>query len=137
MKRVAFLDTSGWVAAALRQQRFHAEAKEAYTSALRMRHRMVTTTLVLAEAHVLFMRLVSRETAIQAIESVMTDPLHEIVAVEQELIQTAVDSWIRPYRDQRFSLCDAVSFAVMKQEGNERAIAIDVHFQIAGFTTVN
>ena len=51
-------------------------------------------------------------------------------------MRVAVEHWLRPYRDQAFSLCDAVSFEVMKREGITRAVSIDRHFVTAGFEIV-
>lgn len=44
--------------------------------------------------------------------------------------------WIRGYEDQGFSLCDAVSFQVMRARRIKTAFALDHHFQIAGFRMV-
>ena len=66
----------------------------------------------------------------------MSDPTHVVVPVDDALVRIAVDRWIRPYRDRDFSLCDAVSFEVMKREGITRALSIDRHFVSAGFEIV-
>ena len=136
VKRAVFLDTSGWIAAAVRTQSRHAAAREAYTSAVRQGYRILLTPMVLGESHALFLRLLGREKATAALESAMSDPTHVVVPVDDALVRIAVDRWIRPYRDQDFSLCDAVSFEVMKREGITRALSIDRHFVSAGFEIV-
>jgi predicted nucleic acid-binding protein len=40
---------------------------------------------------------------------------------------------LRPYPEQRFSRCDAVSGEVMRRRRMRRALALDGHFQTAGF----
>jgi predicted nucleic acid-binding protein len=136
VKRAVFLDTSGWIAAAVRSQPRHEAAREAYTSAVRQGYRIVLTPMVLGESHALFLRLLGREKAMAALESAMSDPTHVLLPVDDALVRIAVDRWLRPYRDQEFSLCDAVSFEVMKREGITRALSIDRHFVTAGFEIV-
>ena len=136
MKRAVFLDTSAWIAAAVRSQSRHDAAREAYTAAVRQGYRIVLTPMVLGESHALFLRLLGRAKAMAAIESAMSDPTHVVLPVDDALIKVAVERWLRPYRDQEFSLCDAVSFEVMKREGITRALSIDHHFVTAGFEIV-
>ena len=136
MKRAVFLDSSGWVAAAVRGQSHHEEAKAAYTSAVRQGYRIMLTPMVLGESHALFLRLLGRDKAAAALESALMDPTHVVLPVDEALVKKAVERWLRPYRDQGFSLCDAVSFEVMQREGITRALSIDRHFVTAGFEIV-
>ena len=136
MRRAVLLDTSGWVAAAVRGQARHEEAKAAYISAIREGYRIIVTPMVLGESHALFVRLLGRLRAAAAMESVLGDPAHVVFAVDQALTKAAVDRWILAYRDQDFSLCDAVSFEVMQREGITRALSIDRHFVTAGYEVV-
>lgn len=136
MKRAVFLDSSGWVAAAVRGQSRHEEAKAAYTSAVRQGYRIMLTPMVLGESHALFLRLLGRDKAAAALESALMDPTHVVLPVDEALVKKAVERWLRPYRDQGFSLCDAVSFEVMQREGITRALSIDRHFVTAGFEIV-
>ena len=136
VKRAVFLDTSGWIAAAIRSQSHHDASREAYTSAVRQGYRIVLTPMVLGESHAIFLRLLGREKAMAAVESAMSDPTHVVLPVDDSLLRSAAERWIRPYRDQGFSLCDAVSFELMKREGITRALSIDRHFITAGFEVV-
>lgn len=136
VKRAFFLDTSAWVAAAMPGQARHAEAKAAYAAALRGGNRILTTPMVLGEAHALFLRYLGGRLAQLAVESVLADPSHTIVPVDEELVQAALKSWVARFGDQGFSLCDAVSFETMKREGLTRALTIDHHFAVAGFETI-
>ena len=52
------------------------------------------------------------------------------------MVRAAVARWVVPFRDQRYSMCDAVSFEVMQREGIAEAISIDRQFRMAGFGTV-
>ena len=136
MKRAVFLDTSGWIAAAVRGQVHHEAAKAAYTSAVRQGYRIMLTPMILGECHALFLRLLGRDKAVAALEGALTDPTHVVIPIDEELVSKAVERWLRPYRDHGFSLCDAVSFEVMQREGITRALSIDRHFVTAGFEIV-
>ena len=136
MKRALLLDSSGWVAAAVRGQSRPEEAKAAYTSAVRQGYRIMLTPMVLGESHALFLRLLGRDKATAALESALMDPTHVVLPVDEALVKKAVERWLRPYRDQGFSLCDAVSFEVMQREGITRALSVDPHFVTAGFEIV-
>ena len=136
MNRSVLLDSSGWIAAAVRGQARHEEAKAAYTEAVRQGYRIVVTPMVLGESHALFLRLLGRVQAAAALDGVLRDPTHVVLSLDAELVKSAVERWVVPYRDQRFSLCDAVSFEVMQREGITRALSIDRHFVTAGFEIV-
>ena len=73
MKRAVLLDSSGWVAAAVRGQSRHEEAKAAYTSAVRQGYRIMLTPMVLGESHALFLRLLGRDKAAAALEGWQVD----------------------------------------------------------------
>ena len=63
----------------------------------------------------------------------MTDPMYEWRDVSAELVTAAVSAWLERFRDQRFSLADAVSFEVMSRDGLEQAFAFDRRSRTAGF----
>ena len=88
MKRAVFLDSSGWVAAAVRGQSRHEEAKAAYTSAVRQGYRIMLTPMVLGESHALFLRLLGRDKAAAALESALMDPTHVVLPVDETLAKT-------------------------------------------------
>ena len=136
VNRSVLLDSSGWIAAAVRGQSHHEAAKAAYTRAVREGFRIVVTPMVLGESHALFLRLLGRVQAAAALDGVLRDPTHVVLSLDEALVRAAVERWVVPYRDQPFSLCDAVSFEVMQREGITRALSIDKHFVTAGFEIV-
>ena len=136
MTRAVFLDTSAWISAAVRTQTHHAIANAAYVSAVRQGYRIVTTPMVLGESHALFLKLLGRDKARDAIGAVQRDPTHVVLPVDADLVVSAAERWIDGFRDQQFSLCDAVSFEIMKREGITRALSVDRHFLTAGFEVI-
>ena len=63
----------------------------------------------------------------------LKDPLYEWRDVSAELVSAGVSAWLERFRDQRYSLADAVSFEVMSRDGLEQAFAFDRGFRTAGF----
>ena len=63
-------------------------------------------------------------------------PSSATIAPSLELYQEAIKAWIRAYADQLFTICDAVSFEVMRRERLTHALAFDRHFTIAGYESL-
>lgn len=131
-----FLDTSGWLAVLSEKETRHHDAHEAYRSLVSAGRTFLTTNLVVAEMHILIVRHRGPEAGVRFIDALARDPTHEICYVAQELERQAIDRWLRPYRDHRFSLADAVSFETMEAESIDEAFALDRHFHTAGFNTL-
>jgi len=136
MSRRIFLDTSGWLAAISERESLHQEALDAYRGVLTAGRGFVTTNLVVAEMYVLLLRHRGSTTAIQFMDALEQDPAHEVRYVTRELERQAINRWLRPYGDHRFSLTDAMSFEIMRVERIGEAFALDRNFRIAGFSTL-
>ena len=128
-----FLDTSGWFAALSPKEAKHRAAHAAYRAWIEGGDDLVTTNLVVAEMQILLMRFRGAEEGLRFIDSLYKDPSHEVVFVDRALERTAVDHWLRRYRDHPLSLADAVSFEVMRSRRIRQALALDEHFELAGF----
>ena len=64
---------------------------------------------------------------------VVADPEVKIVWVDQQLHRDGIDLLLaRP--DKKYSLCDAVSFVLMRRAGLAEALTTDKHFEQEGFT---
>lgn len=133
MKGWVFVDTSGWLPVYVVREAHHEAAVRTYTGLLERRTRVVTTNLVAAEMHALIVRRVGPDAGTEFLDRLHADPAHEVRFVDRELEAAATDRWLRAFRDQRFSLTDAVSFEVMRREGIRSALALDRHFALAGY----
>jgi predicted nucleic acid-binding protein len=109
--------------------------RTALEEALRAGARLVTSNLVVAETHALLVQRTSQDSALAFVQAT-ADPSTVVIYSTEELEHIAVAEWLTRYRDQNFSLTDAVSFTVMKRRGITRAITLDRHFAIAGFECV-
>jgi predicted nucleic acid-binding protein len=128
-----FLDTAGWFAAIAPNQTGHAVARRIYTDAARSGRSLVTTSLVVAEMHALLLRWRSIDAARRFLAVALDPAAHRVVHPDEALIEETVHSWISRYSDQPFSLCDAVSFEVMRRERIREALTYDRHFAAAGY----
>lgn len=128
-----FLDASGWFAALSPRDRWHHVARRIYAEAARAGVTFLSTPLVVAEVHALLLRWRGAGAGRRFLDAALDTPSHTLVAADLELVREAVDSWIAGYSDQTFSLCDAVSFEVMRRERVTYALAFDRHFEVAGF----
>jgi predicted nucleic acid-binding protein len=131
-----FLDTSGWLAAISPRDTHHQQAVAAYDGYSSTRTLFVTSNLVIAEMHALTVRERGARAGCDLIDAIYMDPLYRIIPVDRDLESRAVDNWLRRFTESRFSLTDAVSFQIMKDQHITEALALDHHFVIAGFRTV-
>lgn len=136
MRPSVFVDTSGWLAAVSVSQSRHVEAAATYARLVNGGTRLVTCNLVVAEMHTLIVRGRDAAAGVRFLDHLYMDPAHEVLFVDRDLEARAIDRWLRPFREHRFSLADAVSFELMRQERIQTALALDQHFKVAGFNTV-
>lgn len=129
----AFLDTSGWFVALSPKEAKHRAALAIYRRWIGEGVTLVTTNLVVAEMQILLSRFRGAEAGLRFLDALYQDASHEVVFADRELERAAVNDWLRRYRDQRLSLCDAVSFEVMRTRRIRHALALDEHFALAGF----
>lgn len=111
----------------------HALARRTYATAAQRGTRLVTTAFVVAEVHALVLRWRDVRMADRFLELAFDSGSHAIIETNQELVGTAIARWIRRYADQEFSLCDAVSFEVMRRERIAQALTFHRHFVVAGY----
>jgi predicted nucleic acid-binding protein len=126
-------DTSALLALSRRQDQYHSRAVKTADRCVAEGVRYIGTTLILSElySHLLYLR--GPEGARTALTHLLDDPMHEWVDATADLVREAGIRWLTRFRDQRFSLVDAVSFEVMRQERVTQAFAFDHHFEVAGF----
>ncbi|HKP10506.1 MAG TPA: PIN domain-containing protein [Blastocatellia bacterium] len=124
-----FLDTSGLLCFLDRRDRRHKEAIQFYRNV----HARLTSNYVLAEyvalAHV---RGLPRQQSLDFSKAILADVEVEIFWVDEALHREAVDLLLAR-ADKTYSLCDAVSFVLMRERGTLEALTTDKHFEQEGF----
>lgn len=124
-----FLDTSGLLCYLDRHDARHAEAVAHFDrAAVRLTHGYVLAELVaLCQA-----RGIDRPLALAFADELADNPLVECVWVDEPLHKAAM-ALLHDRPDKTYSLCDAVSFIVMRARGLTDALTTDRHFEQEGF----
>jgi len=123
------LDTSGLLCLHHRAEPQHAQARTAYhAAAVRLTHNYVLAEFVaLANA-----RRLPRAAVLAFLADLLDNPDIETVWVSEALHREAVALLVaRP--DKSYSLCDAVSFVLMRYRSINEALTTDRHFEQEGF----
>jgi predicted nucleic acid-binding protein len=123
------LDTSGFFSLYSENDGFNSLAVSLYLST----PRRLTTNYVLAEYVALaLVRGIPRSDVIDFSQEILNEPTVEIVWVDEVLHSRAVELIVqRP--DKKYSLCDAVSFVLMRERAVSESLTTDKHFEQEGF----
>ncbi|MDX2031024.1 MAG: PIN domain-containing protein [Blastocatellia bacterium] len=123
------LDTSGLFCLLHRDESQHRRAAELYSRA----SRRITHNYILAEFVPLAqVRGLPRSTALEFSQRTLDDDEIEVVWVSERIRRQAVDL-LHARPDKGYSLCDAVSFVLMRERGILEALTTDRHFLQEGF----
>lgn len=123
------IDTSGLLCLLHKSELYHAIAIHHYHSA----PIKITHNYVMAEFIALAMaRGLSRGIALNFISSLETASSVTLHWVDRRLHNEAV-KLLREREDKNYSLCDAVSFVLMRQNNIQTALTTDQHFEQEGF----
>lgn len=129
----AAVDTGALLAIASTRDQYHQRALAIEERFRRSGGRWIGSTLVLGELHGHLLHRAGRVVARRVIAELLVDPAYEWRDASVEVVEAALRDWIDRSDDQRYSLTDAVTFALMKEERIERAFAFDRDFVTAGF----
>lgn len=123
------LDTSGLLCCFDADEQRHESAVYHYDSGLlRLTHNYVLAEFVaLTQA-----RRLPREASLTFVSSILLDPQVEVVWVDPAFHGEAM-RLLHSQLDKSYSLCDAVSFVLMRQRSIGEALTTDSHFEQAGF----
>ena len=95
-------------------------------------HALLTTEFVLMEIGDGLAALRFRSQATQAIRSLRSSNLVEVVPASARLVEEAL-SLYGGRNDKDWGMTDCSSFVVMRERGLSDALTMDAHFQQAGF----
>ncbi len=123
------LDTSGLLCLHHRAEPYHERARTAYDAA----RRRLTHSLVLAEFVALAnARNIPRLPALTFVVDLLENPDIETVWID-ELLHREAMALLLERKDKTYSLCDAVSFVLMRERTMSDALTTDRHFDQEGF----
>lgn len=123
-----FLDTSGLMCLFDQDDFRHQQANQHFKSAVSL----LTTNYVLAEfvplAHV---RKLRRKNALNFLKTLVLLPRLELVWIDDHYHSRGMEL-LENRLDKTYSLCDAVSFLIMKRQNLLEALTTDEHFDQEG-----
>ncbi len=123
------LDTSGLLCLHHRDEPQHREAVRLYRAAVRR----ITHSYILSEFIALAQaRRLPREPVLSFASDILDNPDIEVVWVDEALHRYAM-AFLMTRLDKGYSLCDAVSFLLMRRRGVLDALTTDSHFEQEGF----
>ena len=131
MRRV-FIDTGGFFALLVAEDRNHPHARALFDRAVHERWRLVTTNAVVTETYALMLMRTreGRTKAVAFLDGLAASEVRveRVRAVDEK---RAVEL-VRHHRDKTYSLCDAYSFVIMQRLGIADVVAFDRHFREYG-----
>ena len=130
-----FLDTGYLIALFSEKDTFHTQALAVQIRAQRERVRLVTTDAVVLEVGAAFSRVAMRSVGASIIQTLIFDERIEIVPITESLRSRALALFAQ-HHDKDWSLCDCMSFVLMRERGLDSALTVDHHFVQAGFTAL-
>ena len=132
MTRWILADTSAIVGLFLRDDEWHAPAREALERLKADRRPMLATTDIFDETVTAIRRWAGYRPSVDAGEALRSSRLVTIVPIDEPARESA---WrrFRKLNDPHLSLTDCTSFAVMDRFGIKEAFTFDAHFRRAGF----
>lgn len=123
------IDTSGLLCYVHKSEPQHQQAVQLLDAS----NQNLTHNYVLAEFVALaLVRRFPRLATLTLIADLLENPDIETVWVDEPLHRAAVELLIAR-QDKTYSLCDAVSFVLMRQRGINEALSTDRHFEQEGF----
>ena len=123
------LDTSGLYSYFDEDDSFHARAVEYFDAS----NSMLVNDYVLSEFIPLCqVRGLNRRKTLAFVEEILASPFIEKVWTTEDHYTQAL-RLLKERRDKTYSLCDAVSFILMRERGITEALTTDKHFEQEGF----
>jgi uncharacterized protein len=129
---VIFADTSFFVAGSDDRDTHHDAALRLFE--LVAGRPIVTTNHVRGESWTTIRRKLWHGKAVGFLDTAGGEEMHVHVAFVPEEIEAEALRWLRAHDEREYSFVDATSFAYMRANGIEEALAFDGDFAAAGFT---
>lgn len=132
--RRVFVDTSAYFALIDAQDANHSSAQAIADELSQEPVRLLTTNFIIAETHALFLSRMRRDIALSFLREIDNSSTTIVRATAKD--EQHAREILQKYRDRDFSLCDAISFAVMGRLNISSVFSFDRHFVQYGFAMV-
>jgi len=127
-----FVDTGALYARYVANDQYHGESQALWGKVRQEKIACLTSNFVLAELVTLLAYRFGSTPALTAAREIYDSSAVEIYRPAPEDEMRGLD-FIARFSDQKISMTDAVSFALMEKRGLTTAFTFDKHFEIAGF----
>lgn len=126
-----FVDTSGWVALFVGNDRNHKKAVSIFEQIKRLKMSVYTSDYVIDETITTIMARGNHGQSVVAGEALFNSDIIKLVHVAPDYLS---DTWrhYKKYSDKKFSFTDVSSFSIMKSLGIRKAFSFDREFVQAG-----
>ena len=130
-----FADSSGFIATFDARDQRYKRAAQAWRSFESEGLYILTTQLVLAETVTHLRRRAGWETSRTIGDALLRSQVIRVVGLSSGQLDAAWLEFVRN-ADPKFSLCDAASIVLMREQGITRIFTFDHHFAESGFDLV-
>ena len=130
-----FVDTSGWVALFVVNDKNHEKAVSIFEDLKQSKVPIYTSDYIVDETITTILTRGNHKQSVLAGKVLLTSKIIKIVHVSVNYFQSAWELY-QKYRDKQFSFTDVTSFAIMKDLDINRAFAFDREFIQAGIELI-
>ncbi len=130
-----FVDTSGWVALFVANDKDHKKAAPIFDDLKRLKVLIYTSDYVIDETITTILARGNHKQSVFAGKVLLTSEIIKIVHIFPDYFQSAWKLY-QKYKDKNFSFTDVTSFTVMKDLNINRAFAFDREFIQAGIELI-
>ncbi len=131
VEKNVFIDTSGWVALFLKNDKNHKEAVCIYETINSSGMKVVTSDYVLDETVTMLTKKLGARQSIEIGDSLILSDIIKIIFINPDCFHSAWQ-YYHKFKDKKFSFTDVTSFYIMKEFGISKAFSFDGHFKQAG-----
>ncbi|MBF0491745.1 MAG: PIN domain-containing protein [Deltaproteobacteria bacterium] len=132
MKHDLFIDTGAFYSKYVVRDDLHVQSLELWKQVQKDRYTCVTSNFVLCELITLLVYRFGTLKALRVAREIYSTAAIRIISISSSLELLALN-WLEKYLDQDFSMTDATSFALLKDQKISKVFSFDEDFDIAGF----
>jgi uncharacterized protein len=136
MSRLTFMDTSFLIALVDKDDDLHEEARLIFEKVIKDKYSILISDAVLIEFGNSFSSIGWRQIAYKWISQILeSEEFFEVIDLDRRTFKESLELFGSRV-DKQWSLCDCISFVIMKNKNVTEALYFDHHFQQAGFVSV-
>ncbi len=130
-----FIDTSGWVALFVENDKFHKKAVFIFEELKSSKVPIYTSDYCIDETITTILSRSNHKQSVLAGEALFTSKIIKIVSVCPDYFQSVWELY-QKYKDKNFSFTDVSSFVIMKELNIKKAFSFDREFIQAGIELI-